>query len=336
MSMSSGPPKPPPQGRPQQPGPPPGKPGQPRPGSGIRPGNAPRSGSPSPGKPPQPQRPPQQSNPPGPAKPTPARRSAGPLPQYRTGPLPADMPIFDPTQPSFWQRIKYPLRWFLIAGFLIAGIVLFKRYELGSYLNQEQIQALLEPFGPWAPAAFIGIFVLAIVLMIPYSVMAGLGALFFGLAWGTLWNVLGGTLGALVVYALSRLLGQSVIRKQAGNQRWENLNRRLEKDGFYYLLLVRTLAILPFNLLNFACAFTAIKLRHFILANLVGLILPGLVYGYSAKILLDPATSKTQLAWLVGIVLLVVVPPIIFRQARRSRRKEQKSRIEKAFHFPGE
>lgn len=272
-----------------------------------------------------------------PHKPAPQRPgNAAAKAQYRTGPLPADMPIFDPTQPSFWQRIKYPLRWLLIAGLLIAGIVLFKRYELGSYLNQEQIQAWLAPFGPWAPAAFIGIFVVAIVLMIPFSVMAGLGALFFGLAWGTLWNVLGGTLGALVVYALSRLLGQGVIRKQAGNPRWENLNQRLERDGFYYLLLVRTLAILPFNLLNFACAFTAIKLRHFILANLVGLILPGLVYGYGTRILLDPNTSKTQLAWLIGIVLLVVVPPIVFRQSRRFKRKEQKARIQKAFHFPGE
>jgi uncharacterized membrane protein YdjX (TVP38/TMEM64 family) len=247
------------------------------------------------------------------------------------------MPIFDPTQPSFWQQLKYPLRWLAIAGILVALIVLFKRFELGSYFSQEQIQTWLEPFGQWAPAAFIGLFVVAMLLMvIPYWLMCGMGALFFGVAWGTLWSVLGATLGAIAVYSLSKLLGQAIIRKQAGNQRWENLNKRLEKDGFYYLLLVRTLAILPFNLLNFACAFTAIKLRHFVLANLIGLIPSALVYGYGTQLLRDPSISKTQLAWLVGIVLLVVVPPIVFRQARRSRRKEQKSRIEKAFHFPGE
>ncbi len=342
MSMSSGPPKPPsqgPQGRPPQgqpPGKPPGKPGQPiRPQPGQP--QVPRSGGPRPGKPtgprptagPAPQRPPSGAPPPTPRK---AAKAS-----YRTGPLPADMPIFDPTQPSFWQQIKYPLRWLAIAGVLVALIVLFKRFELGSYFSQEQIQTWLEPFGQWAPAAFIGLFVVAMLLMvIPYWLMCGMGALFFGVAWGTLWNVLGATLGAIAVYSLSKVLGQAIIRKQAGNQRWENLNKRLEKDGFYYLLLVRTLAILPFNLLNFACAFTAIKLRHFVFANLIGLIPSAFVYGYGTQLLRDPSISKTQLAWLLGIVLLVVVPPIVFRQARRSRRKEQKSRIEKAFHFPGE
>lgn len=247
------------------------------------------------------------------------------------------MQIFDPTQPSFWQRIKYPLRWLAIAGLIIALIVLFKRFELGSYFSPEQIQEWLAPFGQWAPAVFIGLFVVAMMLMvIPYSLMCGVGALFFGLAWGTLWSVLGATLGAIAVYSLSKVLGKAIIHKQAGNPRWENLNQRLEKDGFYYLLLVRTLAILPFNLLNFACAFTAIKLRHFVFANLIGLIPSAFVYGYGTQLLLDPSISKTQLAWLIGIVLLVVVPPIVFRQARRFKRKEQKTRVQKALQTPAD
>lgn len=260
-----------------------------------------------------------------PSAPTPA------TPIYRTGPLPAELDLFDPTQPSFWQRIKYPLRWLLIAGLLIVAIVLFKRYELGSYLNQEQIQAWLAPFGGWAPLIFMALFVGAMLLMvIPFSLMCGVGALFFGVAWGTLWSVLGGTLAALAVYGLSKLIGREIIRKQAGNPRWENLNRRLEQDGLYYLLLVRTLAILPFNLLNFACAFTAIKLRHFLLANLIGLIPSAFVYGYGTRLLLDPTVSKTHLALLIGIVLLVIVPPLVFRQARRARRKAQRVRMQKA------
>ncbi|PIW50691.1 hypothetical protein COW20_01955 [bacterium (Candidatus Blackallbacteria) CG13_big_fil_rev_8_21_14_2_50_49_14] len=242
------------------------------------------------------------------------------------------MPIFDPTQPSFWQRIKYPLRWLAIAGILIVLIILFKRYELGSFFNQKQIQAWLTPFGIWAPLVFMGLFVVSMLLMvIPYSLMCGVGALLFGVAWGTLWSVLGGTLAALAVYGASRIVGQKMIRKQTGNPRWENLNRRLEKDGFYYLLLMRTIAILPFNLLNFACAFTAIKLRHFIFANLIGLIPFSFICGYGTTILLDTKISKTQIAILIGIVLLVLVPPLIFRQARKAKRKEHKERIQKAY-----
>jgi uncharacterized membrane protein YdjX (TVP38/TMEM64 family) len=247
----------------------------------------------------------------------------------RTGPLPAvEFSLFDPTQPSFWQRIKYPLRWLLIGGLIVAVIAIFKRAGLAAYLDRAQLQALLQPLGVWAPAAFIGVCVAAIVLMIPFSLLCGLGVVLFGLSWGTLWNVLGGTLGALTVYSLSRLIGRGIIRRQAGNPRWENLNQRLEQDGFYYLLLVRAVAILPFNLLNFASAFTAIRIHHFLLANLIGLIPPALIYGYGTRILLDPKASKAELGLLIGVLLLVVVPPLIFRQSRRAQRKAHHQRME--------
>lgn len=250
---------------------------------------------------------------------------------HRTGPLPAELELFDPTEPSFWQRIKYPLRWLLIAGLLIVGLILFKRYELGSYLNQEQIQSWLTPFGMWAPLVFMALFVIAMLLIvIPFSLMCGVGALFFGVAWGTLWSVLGGTLAALAVYGLSKWIGRGVIRKRVGNLHWENLNRRLQQDGFYYLLLMRGLAILPFNLLNFVCAFTAIKLRHFLFANLIGLIPSAFVYGYGTRLLLDPSISGTQLVFLIAIILLIIVPPLVFRQARRARRNAQRTRMQKA------
>jgi len=252
--------------------------------------------------------------------------------RYPTGPLPAEIELFDPTSPSFWQRIKLPLRWLAIVSLVILAVFVFRRYELAQYVDQAALQALIAPFGPWAPAVFMLVFILAmLLLLIPYSIFCALGVLLFGTAWGVFWSVLGGTLAALAVFGLSRLLGRKILARRAGDPKWENLNRRLRADGFYYLLLVRALSVVPFNLLNFACAFTAVRLRDFVLANLIGLIPSAFVYGYGAQILLDPNVPKGILFVMVGIAALILATPLVFRQARRQRRREQRQRIHEAF-----
>ncbi|HEY9841945.1 MAG: TVP38/TMEM64 family protein [Candidatus Sericytochromatia bacterium] len=247
----------------------------------------------------------------------------------------AESELFDQAPPGFWQRIQYPLRWLAIAGLIAGAVYAFKRYELVQYIDQKSLQELIVPLGPAAPVAFIALFVLAMLLMvIPYSLMAGLGVLLFGMAWGMLWTVLGGTTAAMAVWGISRLFGQRILAKKQDDPRWKNLNERLRKDGFYYLLLVRALSIVPFNILNFACAFTSIRVRDFLLANLIGLIPSAFVYGYGLKLLLDPATPKGLLAGFVGVIALLLVTPLVFRQARKHRRTAQRKRIAEAFEHP--
>lgn len=250
-----------------------------------------------------------------------------------TGPLPAQqLEIFEVTPPSLWQRLKYPLRWLLIGSVIYAAIFLGREYGLTQYIDQKALREVLEPLGPWAPAGFIGVFILAMLLMvIPYALFAGLSGILFGPAWGTLWTVLGGTLAALAVLGFSKLVGRKLIARRAGDPRWENLNQRLRQDGFYYLLLVRALSIVPFNLLNFASAFTAIRLRDFLLANLVGLIPSAFVYAFGTTLLLDPNTDKVTIGVLAGVLLVLLVTPLVFRQARKSRRRQQREQMRNSF-----
>lgn len=235
-----------------------------------------------------------------------------------------EIKLFDPTDVSFWQRIKFPLRWLGIATLVIIAFALFQRYELHRFVNSAALQKWIAPLGPWAPVAFIGTFIVAMALIfVPYSMMCVVGMLLFGSAWGTLWSVIGATLGGTVVFLGSRWLGQNLLERKQQDPKWRVLNQRLKKDGFYYLLLVRTLSILPFNLLNVASALTGIKLRDFILASVIGLPPSAFVYGFGAKLLVDPTTPKTTLYIVVGVALIFIVTPLVFRQSRRARQRRR-------------
>lgn len=282
--------------------------------------------------------PPQGPRPPGP--PPRGQRPPGPPPRPRPpGPPPGARPpefeLLEPIKPSFWQRTQYLLRWLAIAGLIGAGVYGFKYFELAAYIDQKALRELIAPLGQLAPLAFIGASaVLMLLMVIPYAFVAGLGVLIFGLAWGVLWAVLGGTVGAICVWGLSRLLGKRVLAQKQNDARWKNLNDRLRQDGFYYLLLVRASSIVPYNLLNFACAFTEIRLRDFILANLLGLIPSAFVYGFGTELLLDPNTPRGVLIGFFSLVALVMVTPLVFRQARKGRREAQRRRLTEAFRNP--
>jgi uncharacterized membrane protein YdjX (TVP38/TMEM64 family) len=67
-------------------------------------------------------------------------------------------------------------------------------------LHREFLQAValeqeLARFGPWAPILFVVLYAFATVLFVPGSVLTVAGGALFGPAWGTLWNLIGATLG---------------------------------------------------------------------------------------------------------------------------------------------
>jgi uncharacterized membrane protein YdjX (TVP38/TMEM64 family) len=251
--------------------------------------------------------------------------------------LPSDIEDFDPQAQTLWQRLKYPVRWLLIALLIAGAMTLIRRTDVLSYLSQDNIEKLLAPLGSAAPAAFIGFCILAsLAMVVPYSLMCATGTILFGSAWGVLWSVFGGALGALAVFGMARLLGHRMPQPRR-SPRWEQLNARIERDGLYFLLILRALSIMPFNLLNVTAAFTAVKFWHFVVANLIGLIPSAFVYGVGIKVLLDPTLPREQLIALVVVVALLVGIPVVYRQYRRQKvRQQQRHLIRQAFEQPFE
>lgn len=235
--------------------------------------------------------------------------------------------IFDPTPPSWGERLK-PLGLGLLLCLLLGGLVFgFRYFELAEYVDKALLRELIAPFGIWAPGIFILLFIVGtLTFVVPFAVMAGLGGLLFGTAWGSFWTVIGATLGSTVLLFLMRTLGQKWVKTKTTHPRWENLNERLEADGFYYLLLVRSLSILPYNVFNTACAFIRVRYRDFVLSNLVGLIPAAVIYSYGTRLLLDPNTPKSLLVLFVGALATLIIVPLVFRNTRRRRRRQLKQR----------
>jgi uncharacterized membrane protein YdjX (TVP38/TMEM64 family) len=164
---------------------------------------------------------------------------------------------------------------------LAAAIVLGVAYR--EHLDVAALEAWVAGTGAAAPLLFIGLYALATVLFLPGSVLTLAGGALFGPLWGTLYNLTGATLGAVLAFVIARYLAlnwvQTRVEDSAGG-RVERLVKGVEAEGWRFVAFTRLVPLFPFNLLNYALGLTRIPLLHYALASFVFMLPGALAYTY--------------------------------------------------------
>ena len=129
--------------------------------------------------------------------------------------------------------------------------------------------------GPTGVIAFVVIYILACVFMLPGSVLTlGAGAV-FGVVKGSAICSVAATLGATAAFLVGRYLARDrVARMIEGNERFRAIDEAVGREGWKIVGLTRLSPVFPFNLLNYAYGITRVSLRDYFLASWIGM-LPG-------------------------------------------------------------
>ena len=132
---------------------------------------------------------------------------------------------------------------------------------------------------------FVFIFVLAVVLMAPgWMFMVAAGYL-FGVVTGGLLAFAANLAGSVVAFYLARTYARQWIKEKIDHSpRFSGFDAAVSRNGLYTVMFAR-LALLPNNLINYACGVTSMRLRDFIVGTSIG-ILPIL----AANILIGAST----------------------------------------------
>ncbi len=150
-------------------------------------------------------------------------------------------------------------RWLL--GLALAGLVGIA-LAFRSHFDAAALQAWVEGAGVAGPVVFIVVYAAATVLFLPGAVITLAGGALFGPVWGTLWNLSGATLGALLAFLIARHLGADWVTRRAG-QRLRSLNEGVSSEGWRFVAFMRLVPLFPFNLLNYALGLTSIPLASY-------------------------------------------------------------------------
>lgn len=158
----------------------------------------------------------------------------------------------------------------LMASLLIVGAWLL--FPLN--LRLQQVQSWIDGFGFWGPALFILFYILAVVLLVPGSVLALSAGLAYGL-WGLPLALTGATTGAGLSFLIARYLAREQVRSLARRRVvLQAVERAVSEGGWKIVGLTRLSPMVPFNLQNYFFGVTTIPFRHYLAATFFGII-PG-------------------------------------------------------------
>lgn len=182
--------------------------------------------------------------------------------------------------------------------------------------------------GPWGPAAFILIYIVATVLFIPGSLLTLGSGVLFGVVGGTICVSIGSVLGATCAFLVGRYLTRDWVSQQIqGNAKFQAIDAAVASEGWKIVLLTRLSPIFPFNLLNYAFGVTQVSLRDYFFASWIGMIPGTVMYVYigslagSLAALGSQGRSRTTAEWTlygIGLIATIALTVYVTRFAKKA------------------
>jgi uncharacterized membrane protein YdjX (TVP38/TMEM64 family) len=200
-------------------------------------------------------------------------------------------------------------------GVIAAGILVAWRLGAFEYLSRENfdtLKAWFEGLGMVAPLVFILVWIAACVLFLPGIPVTVVGAFVFGPIWGTVYSLIGATLGATAAFLVGRYAARSMveglIRK---NRTLQKIDSGVERQGWRMLMITRLVPIFPFNAQNYVYGLTRIRLLTYVVLTLIFMAPGTAAYNFAAGKLLRGEFDMTTLYYLAGAAVLFVVLSLI-------------------------
>lgn len=197
-----------------------------------------------------------------------------------------------------------------LALLVALALVIILAAQYRHALDVETLSTTLTSAGIWAPVIFITLFALSTVAFLPGMIFALAGGAMFGPVLGTLYNLAGATIGAVLAFMAARYLASGLVRERVG-PRLESIIGGVEDEGWRFVAFTRLVPLFPFNLLNYALGLTRIPILQYTLAT-VGCMVPGaLAYtylGYAGR----EAAAGSETAIRNGLIALALLAIVLF------------------------
>lgn len=161
-------------------------------------------------------------------------------------------------------------------------------------------------------AAFMAINITALALCLPGAVltMALAAGAIFGFGWGTLIVLTSVTIGDSVAFLLARYLVRDWVEQRFGSY-VAAVDRGVERNGAYFLLSLRLLAIVPFFVVNLTMGLTRMPLSVFAPVSFIGLLPATALYVFTGTAIARiDSVSDIYSPQLLGAFLLLALLPL--------------------------
>jgi putative membrane protein len=156
--------------------------------------------------------------------------------------------------------------------------------------------------GPWFAVVFFVLYVLITQLPLPRTIMTFSSGLLFGPVVGIVIALGATTVSAALSLLIVRFLLGDWMRPRLTHPAVSGINERLRTRGWLAIMSLRMIAAVPFSVLNYAAALSAVPVGAFTMATLLGS-----APGTMATVLLGDAATGTRNPAILLVSLMLFV-----------------------------
>lgn len=173
-----------------------------------------------------------------------------------------------------WKKIQTAI-FIVFLILIVSSSFVYQAFGDNSSLkNLKELREYLKSFDVWAPMIFIILYTLGTIFIpsTPFMIIAGI---LFGFEYGFIYCIISGLLSSVTTFSIARKLGKERAESLLEHRYLKPLvkyNRRLESGGVWDLIILRTIPIMPFNVLNTLMGISRIKIGNYIIGTMLGLI----------------------------------------------------------------
>ncbi|MBD2073126.1 TVP38/TMEM64 family protein [Phormidium sp. FACHB-592] len=183
--------------------------------------------------------------------------------------------------------------------------------------NQAALVTELNHLGANAAFFFVVGFAIITTLGFPGNLSTIAGGAVFGLFWGTLWSLIGATLGAIGAFLLARFFVYDWAMRRFGQKPLlQRLNRAIAHRPVNFILAVRFSPLSPFSLVNFLFGLTPVDLKTYTISTFFGIIPLTIAHtwlGVAGKEALSGG-DRVPFFLALGMLTLLSVLPLLVKQ----------------------
>jgi len=184
--------------------------------------------------------------------------------------------------------------------------------------------------GQWGPIVYAVVYALCTIVGIPGSPLTLASGIIFQQLWLAFIVIsIGSTVGACFAFLLGRTVMRKWVQQKAEQYPvFKAVDSAIGKKGLYMVFLLRLSPVIPFNILNYALALTAVSFPSYAIATWIGMMPGTFMYIYIPWAAIHAATTQKTanlvqdiLLYGVGSVVTIIVVVFVTILARRTIKK---------------
>ena len=187
--------------------------------------------------------------------------------------------------------------------------------------DQDEVRNQIDRLGLWGPLLILALTVLHAIVFYPAEIVDAAAGFAYGFFPALLLMMVGWLANGLVCWTIGRSIARPLLDRWFGAERFERVERAIERGGATLLIAMRLIPILPFSIVSYAAGAARVPLARFLWTTAVGY-LPITAIAVYFGTRLEDLSLTDPLVIGSGLVLLALLGAGHWTMRRQARRGE--------------